>query len=82
MTLRQIPWTFVVVLAVAICLTIFFGAWAVSTDVEGRYDELTAAEATAQGEGALPGAASPLDAPATEDDSWMSKGLLFACPFH
>ena len=80
MTIGQVPWTFVVVLIIAICLTIFFGAWAVSTDIEGQYDGVVNSRAE---QGALAGAASPLDPSAVNgDDSWLSKGLLFACPFH
>ena len=80
MTIREIPWTFVVVLAIAICLTIFFGAWAVSADIEGRYDGIVSARAE---QGALAGAPSPLNPSAADEDTgWASKGFLFACPFH
>ena len=80
MTIRQVPWTFVVVLVIAICLTIFFGAWAVSADLEGQYTGLVSSKAE---QGALAGATSPLDPLATEgDEGWMAKGFLFACPFH
>ena len=80
MTIRQVPWTFVVVLVIAICLTIFFGAWAVSADLEGQYAGLVSSKAE---QGAMVGAASPLDpATADQEQGWMSKGFLFACPFH
>ena len=81
MPIRQLPWTFVVVVAMSIALTIFFGAWAVSADIEGRYDELLPPQA--QGTGPLPGAASPLDAGQEKGGGeWWESGLLFACPFH
>jgi hypothetical protein len=70
----------VVVLVIAIALSIFFGAWAVSADIEGQYDGIVSSRA---GQGALAGAPSPLDpSAATEDRGWLSGGLLFACPLH
>ena len=69
-----------VVLVVAICLTIFFGAWAVSADIDGQYIGIVGGTAE---QGALSGAASPLDpSVASEDKGWFSGGLLFACPLH
>ncbi len=80
MTIRQIPLTFVVVLVIAICLTIFFGAWAVSTDVDGAYSGLFASKSQ---RGPLGGSATPLDpSVVAEEESWLASGLLFACPLH
>ena len=59
----------------AIALTIFFGAWAVSADVEGRYDELVV---TGE-DSALVGADQSTS---TEKKEWWEKTLLFSCPFH
>ena len=68
------------VLVIAICLTIFFGAWAVSADLEGQYAGLVSSKAE---QGAMIGAASPLDpAAADQEQGWMAKGFLFACPLH
>ena len=78
MVIRQLPWTFLAVVAAAVFLTIFFGAWAVSADIGGRYDELLPPEER----GRLPSAASPLDANAQEGEAWWEQSILFACPFH
>ena len=65
------------VLAAAIALTIFFGAWAVSTDLEASYGALVT-----DGEELVRQQPAGADAAGAENEDWWQKTLLFACPFH
>ena len=85
-----LPVSFILVLAMTICLMIFFGAWAVSADVSER--DRVFAFAVPGGTSALTGdsnATGPLalgESSATEGghaaDTWWGNGLLRACPLH
>ena len=76
---------------VTVALIIFFGAWAVASDAEGR--ELTfgiagsnlenSDAAGSEGSGQNPTAfgAAPIGEDAAAD-TWWGKGFLKACPLH
>ena len=87
------PFVFVAVIVVTVALIIFFGAWAVASDAEGR--ELTfgfSGAALEDSEGGGPSAGSGQAAfgvapiGETSDDSlsdtWWGQGFLKACPLH
>ena len=88
------PFVFVAVIVMTVALIIFFGAWAVASDAEGR--ELTIGltgaavqdSETANSEGGEQGRAAFGVAPIGETsgsaaaDSWWGKGFLKACPLH
>ena len=87
------PFIFLLVIGATVALIIFFGAWAVATDIEGR--QLTfglaagstpdAPASAADGAPAAFGAA-PIGAPAPDADgaanTWWGQGFLKACPLH
>ena len=87
------PFVFAVVLVITAALVIFFGAWAVAADAEGRElnfvlpgagvqeTEATGTESGGQGQatfGAAPIGESTDSATAT----WWGQGFLKACPLH
>ena len=87
-----LPVSFLVVLAVTLSLVIFFGAWAVSADVEER--DRVFAFAVPGGAANFPELASdttrglgrtepglPTDGQAYAD-TWWGSSLLKACPLH
>ena len=91
------PFVFVAVIVVTVALIIFFGAWAVASDAEGR--ELTFGltgttledSDTANTEGGAPSTSSGRAAfgvaPIGEtsggaSDTWWGQGFLKACPLH
>ena len=85
---------FVIVIAVTVALIIFFGAWAVAADAEGR--ELTFAltgsaledsGVTGDGSGAQAQnafGAAPIGETSDEalSETWWGQGFLKACPLH
>jgi hypothetical protein len=85
----SVPATFLVVVAATVFLIIFFGAWAVSADVEEHDRKLAFGFAN---RGASADASTLNDAPngpasgkAGEDtagDTWWGKAFLTACPLH
>ena len=84
------PISFLVVLSVTIVLTIFFGAWAVSADLEGQglpalARTLNAADISEGGslEVRNPAAVGPgsISVEAT-DSAWWQNTLLNLCPIH
>ena len=87
------PFVFVAVIIATVALVIFFGAWAVASDVEGR--ELTfglAGTATedpgaSNAEGGEQGRAAFGVTPIGETsdaaaETWWGQGFLKACPLH
>ena len=87
------PFVFVVVATVTVVLIIFFGAWAVASDAEGR--ELTFGltgstmqdSDTAESQGGEQARAAFGVAPIGETsdaaaDTWWGQGFLKACPLH
>ena len=87
------PFVFLVVAGATVALIIFFGAWAVSANAEGR--ELTfglpsttledsdtaSTEGGEQGRAAF-GVAPIGETPEGSADTWWGKGFLKACPLH
>lgn len=85
---------FVVVILITVALIIFFGAWAVASDAEGR--ELTFAltgsaledsgptgdGSGAQGQNAF--GAAPIGETSDEalSETWWGQGFLKTCPLH
>ena len=87
------PFVFVAVIVLTVALIIFFGAWAVASDAEGR--ELTfglpgttqEGPETANTDGGADGRAAFGVAPIGEtesgaSDTWWGQGFLKACPLH
>ena len=87
------PFVFVVVATVTVVLIIFFGAWAVASDAEGR--ELTFGltgstmqdSDTVESQGGEQARAAFGVAPIGETsdaaaDTWWGQGFLKACPLH
>ena len=83
------PIPFLVTVVIAIALTIFFGAWAVSADIEARTVE---PYAISVGSSFNPQASSfqyPStvygdlgDGSSQNDGVWWERALLVACPLH
>ena len=87
------PFVFVAVVVMTVALIIFFGAWAVASDAEGRelsFGLTTATQQdseTANSEGGEQGRAAFGVAPIGETDTgaadtWWGQGFLKACPLH
>ena len=91
------PFVFVAVIVATVALIIFFGAWAVASDAEGRELTFGLAGTTSQGsetantEGGGPSTNSGRSAfgvaPIGETgnsaaDTWWGQGFLKACPLH
>ena len=87
------PFVFVTVIVVTTVLIIFFGAWAVAADAEGR--ELTfgltgvaqEGSSTVNSEGgeqaqAAFGVSEIGETAGAPSESWWGKGFLKACPLH
>ena len=86
MTARRfpIPITFLVVISAVIFLIIFFGAWAVSADADGKGRALSfgfVSGATATNATAL-NSAQVGDPGENASDSWWGGAFLKACSFH
>ncbi|HJN87800.1 MAG: hypothetical protein QF714_05685 [Dehalococcoidia bacterium] len=84
-----IPATFLVVAAATVFLIIFFGAWAVSADVDEQDRKLSfgfANRGASTDASPLDSAqSSPTPVEAGEDstgDTWWGKAFLTACPLH
>ena len=76
-----VPMPFLIAVVAVVFIIIFFGAWAVSTDADGRAFSLAyGSGATAPSSQAISGTA----ASAAEDgeNSWWESAVLKACPFH
>jgi hypothetical protein len=72
------PFVFLVVVTATVVLIIFFGAWAVSAESEGRSLNFGLTGTTLEDFGVAPiGETSEGVA-----DSWWGKGFLKACPLH
>ena len=81
-----------VVITMTVALIIFFGAWAVSADAEGRSLTIGVAGTTLQesnstdSEGGQAQAAfgvAPIgETSAGASDTWWGQGFLKACPLH
>ncbi len=87
------PFVFVAVIVLTVALIIFFGAWAVASDAEGR--ELTfglsaasledSGDAGAEGDDQARAAFGVAPIGETSEgaaDTWWGKGFLKACPLH
>ena len=86
---------FLIVIVFTVALIIFFGAWAVASDAEGRElafgftsstiqdSDISGAEGTEQASSAF-GAGSIGAAPSDEalSETWWGQGFLKACPLH
>jgi hypothetical protein len=85
-----LPISFILVLAMTVALMIFFGAWAVSADVDERDRVFAfavpggtaalASNAGSTGQLALGGSGTAEGNYAA--DTWWGNGLLRACPLH
>ena len=87
------PFVFVVVTTVTVVLIIFFGAWAVASDAEGRQltfgvagstlrdSGSTASEGGGQARAAF-GVAPIGETSESAADTWWGQGFLKACPLH
>ncbi len=88
------PFVFIAVVVVTMALVIFFGAWAVAADAEGRPLTFGVAPTTTQDslqtgstEGGADARAAFGVAPIGETESgasgtWWGQGFLKACPLH
>jgi len=88
------PFVFVAVIVVTVALIVFFGAWAVASDAEGR--ELTfgfssstledsgVADSEGGGQGQAAFGVAPIGETSDEglSDTWWGQGFLKACPLH
>ena len=86
--MKGIPLSFIVILVATIILTIFFGAWAVSADVEAgersfyfpaatggaNFNVVNDQRVTAEG--------APGEEDTTNADTWWGSAFLKACPLH
>tara|TARA_Y100000310_G_C20312651_1_gene636945 strand:- start:226 stop:507 length:282 start_codon:yes stop_codon:yes gene_type:complete len=81
-----VPATFLVVVTATVFLIIFFGAWAVSADVEEQDRKLSFGFANRGADTdstALNTARnSPTPGEGSTGDTWWGKAFLTACPLH
>jgi hypothetical protein len=84
-----VPATFLAVVTATVLLIIFFGAWAVSADVEGQDRELSfgfangGASTDASALSTAQNSPTPGEAGAgSTGDTWWGKAFLTACPLH
>jgi hypothetical protein len=86
-----IPISFAVMLAAIVAVVIFFGAWAVSLDAEGRERQLSFIAAGGSGldVGTFSGSQTTKqrdtrdqDTGGSQADAWWGRTLLKACPLH
>ena len=85
------PFIFLLVLGATVALIIFFGAWAVASDIEGRQLTFGVAAGSAPddaaggadaGRPAAFGAAPIGETDSAAADTWWGRGFLKACPLH
>ncbi len=87
------PFIFVVVVTATVALIIFFGAWAVSADAEGReltfglpgttLEESDIANTEGGGQARAAFGVTPIgETSAGPADTWWGQGFLKACPLH
>ena len=89
------PFIFLVVTGATAVLIIFFGAWAVSANAEGReltfgltgtsLEDSDAAESEGGGQGQAAFGVAPIGETAQDAgpaNTWWGKGFLKACPLH
>ena len=83
------PFIFLLVLGATVALIIFFGAWAVASDIEGRQLTFGVAAGSAPDDAAAdagrPAAFGAAPIGATDSaaaDTWWGRGFLKACPLH
>lgn len=81
------PMPFIIVLVVALALTIFFGAWAVSTDLQGGNPAFATGLETSgsireesETKGSL--SDSVTSDGVDSDQQWWQSAILTACPLH
>ncbi len=90
--IKGVPATFLAVLVVMVLLTIFFGAWAISTDLDARDGSLpfgvvggapgfgvTSPKPSSGADKAIP---TEQVVDVSKSDSWWGKVVLKACPLH
>ena len=90
--IKGIPITFLAVLLLMVLLTVFFGAWAVSADLDAQERNLSFGIAgrgpgfdaiNSEGPSETGGTILGEDGDGTNPtDSWWGGALLKACPFH
>ena len=87
--IKGLPITFLIAVTLTIMLTIFFGAWAVSADVDAQDRKLSfgiggsGADSGAQPSSESSGGTSGDQADdQTVADEWWGRAVLKACPFH
>ena len=90
--IKGVPLTFLIVVVMMVLLTIFFGAWAVSADLEDQERSLQFGFAGSDPKGGTavtnPSAGDVSGAPSDQDngdslaDEWWGSAVLKACPFH
>ena len=94
--MKHIPIPFVLVVVATLALTIFFGAWAVSADIDAGDSEVAAGFVGASPYSGTIGQRPPPEAGAGEagagdtagedgsnaKDTWWGSVVLKACPFH
>ena len=87
------PFVFVAVIVVTVALIIFFGAWAVASDAEGRElvfgfssstleDSEGGGPATGSGQAVFGVSAIGESSDEALSDTWWGQGFLKACPLH
>ena len=83
--IKGIPVTFLIAVTLTIMLTIFFGAWAVSADVDAQDRKLSfgiggsGAQPSSESSGGTSGDQADDQ---TVADEWWERAVLKACPFH
>ncbi len=87
------PFVFVVIVVATVALIIFFGAWAVAADADGRelnfavpgvgLQEADTTGSTTDGEGQATFGAAPIgESSDSASTTWWGQGFLKACPLH
>ncbi len=88
------PFVFLVVIIITVALIVFFGAWAVASDAEGRelnfglassaLEDTDAADSEGGAQGRAAFGVAPIGETSDEglSDTWWGKGFLKACPLH
>ena len=88
------PFVFMAVIVVTVALIIFFGAWDVASDAEGReltfgfsgstLEDSDAADSEGGGQGQAAFGVAPIGETSEggASDTWWGKGFLKACPLH
>lgn len=86
------PFVFLLVAGVTIALIIFFGAWAVAAEAEGRelsfgfggstLDEPNATDPEGGDQARAAFGVAPIGETSGAADTWWGQGFLKACPLH